>query len=649
MPACRETVRRTRVAIAALALLMCAAGASAQTIVDPQRAEFDPSPDHDAVSSDGTAIVKSYSLVIYQSGTTKALQTINLGKPTPDADGKIRVGFVTLLKPAPTPGVLYVARVGANGPGGTAYSDYSNTFSFSSGCGTTITPSAQTFTAAGGTGKVAVQTGIGCQWTAVSSAPWLTITSGASGTESGNVAFSVAVNPDASTRTATITIAGQTFTVTQSGAGCTYSLSPTSQALSAAGGTGSFGVTTSAGCSWTASSGVSWITITGTASASGSGTVTFSVAVNPLSSSRSGTISVGGQTFTVNQAGSTSCTYSVNPTSQSVPAAGGTDSFTMTTGATCAWGTFSTAPWLTVVGPTSGAGNATITFSVAVNTDTTSRAATIMAGGQVVSVTQAGASTSCLYAIVPASVTVGAGGGTGSFSMTAGAKCDWTASSSVPWITLTGATKGSGSGTVAFSVLGNTGTTGRSGKITAGGQTFTVFQSGGSTACIYNLTPTSQSVGSLGGSNFVTVDATAGCSWTATSNKAWITIVAGASGTGPGMVNYSVASNTGGARSGALTIAGQTVTVSQAAAACSYSVTPTTVSAPATGTTGTITVTTTSTCSWSSFSSTPWITVTGSKTGSGSASYTVLPNSTGLARSGTILVAGITVQFTQGQ
>jgi hypothetical protein len=156
-------------------------------------------------------------------------------------------------------------------------------------------------------------------------------------------------------------------------------------------------------------------------------------------------------------------------------------------------------------------------------------------------------------------------------------------------------------------------------------------------------------VGSLGGSNFVTVDATAGCSWTATSNKTWISVVGGASGTGPGMVNYTVAANTGGARSGALTIAAQTVNVSQAAVACSYSVSPLTVSAPASGANGTITVTTASGCSWSSFSPTPWITVTGGKSGSGSASYTVLPNTTGASRTGTVILAGITVQFTQAK
>ena len=58
------------------------------------------------------------------------------------------------------------------------------------------------------------------------------------------------------------------------------------------------------------------------------------------------------------------------------------------------------------------------------------------------------------------------------------------------------------------------------------------------------------------------------CGWTATSNNAdWIAITAGNTGTGPGLVTFAVAANAGAARSGTMTIAGQTFTVSQGAAA----------------------------------------------------------------------------------
>jgi hypothetical protein len=52
-----------------------------------------------------------------------------------------------------------------------------------------------------------------CNWTAVSNVSWITITSGASGTGSGTVTYSVASTT--SSRTGTMTIAGLTFTVKQ--------------------------------------------------------------------------------------------------------------------------------------------------------------------------------------------------------------------------------------------------------------------------------------------------------------------------------------------------------------------------------------------------------------------------------------------------
>ena len=55
-----------------------------------------------------------------------------------------------------------------------------------------------------------------CTWTATSNASWITITSGSNGTGNGTVSYSVSSNTDTSQRTGTMTIAGQTFTVTQS-------------------------------------------------------------------------------------------------------------------------------------------------------------------------------------------------------------------------------------------------------------------------------------------------------------------------------------------------------------------------------------------------------------------------------------------------
>lgn len=87
------------------------------------------------------------------------------------------------------------------------------------------------------------------------------------------------------------------------GGTCTFSISPTSASQPAGGGTGSVSVTAGAGCTWTAVSNATFITITAGSSGSGNGTVSYSVASNTGSSSRTGTMTIAGQTFTVTQAG----------------------------------------------------------------------------------------------------------------------------------------------------------------------------------------------------------------------------------------------------------------------------------------------------------------------------------------------------------
>jgi carboxypeptidase T len=84
-------------------------------------------------------------------------------------------------------------------------------------------------------------------------------------------------------------------------------------------------------------------------------------------------------------------------------------------------------------------------------------------------------------------------------------------------------------------------------------------------ACFSSLSPASQSFGSAGGAGSVAVTSPAGCNWTAVSNDSWVTITSGAGGSGDGTTSYSVASNATSARTGTLTIANQTFTVTEAA------------------------------------------------------------------------------------
>ncbi|HEY0459112.1 MAG TPA: S8 family serine peptidase [Pyrinomonadaceae bacterium] len=83
--------------------------------------------------------------------------------------------------------------------------------------------------------------------------------------------------------------------------GCNFTISSSSQNFAAAGGNGSFNLTTAAGCAWTAQSNAAWLTTT--SSGNGSGAVNYTVAQNTSASQRSATITAGGQIHTVTQAG----------------------------------------------------------------------------------------------------------------------------------------------------------------------------------------------------------------------------------------------------------------------------------------------------------------------------------------------------------
>jgi uncharacterized protein DUF4114/BACON domain-containing protein len=82
---------------------------------------------------------------------------------------------------------------------------------------------------------------------------------------------------------------------------CNYSISPPSQSFGSGGGRGSVSLNASGGCSWNATSNVSWVTITSGGAGSDSGTVNYAVALNTSADSRTGTITLQGQTFTVYQ------------------------------------------------------------------------------------------------------------------------------------------------------------------------------------------------------------------------------------------------------------------------------------------------------------------------------------------------------------
>jgi hypothetical protein len=263
-------------------------------------------------------------------------------------------------------------------------------------CSYTIAPTNQSFGASGGVGSVNVTAPNGCAWTAVSNTSFITITNGANGSGNGTVNFSVAANATTSQRTGTLTIAGQTFTVTQAGASaCSYTIAPSSQSFPASGGAGILSVTAPSGCAWTATSNASFITIIGGASGTGNGTVGYTVAAN-TGAARTGTLTVAGQTFTVTQAASGgACSYTLTPANQIFAASGGSGSFNVTTQAGCNWTALTAYDWVVITAGKTGSGSGRVDFTVAANSSTVPRLSAINVAGQSFLVGQTGTGATC--------------------------------------------------------------------------------------------------------------------------------------------------------------------------------------------------------------------------------------------------------------
>jgi subtilase family serine protease len=175
-----------------------------------------------------------------------------------------------------------------------------------------------------------------------------------------------------------------------SGAQAVFSLSATSASFAAAGGTGTVAVSANlANVPWTAISNASWIVIGRGASGSGSQSVTYTVAANTASAARSGTLTLAGLTFTVNQAGLASCTYriAIGPVTATLQGASG--SVAVSTAPGCQWTASSNAPWLTIPSGSSGSGNGTVSFLAANNTLASSRSAILTIAGYAIQVTEA--------------------------------------------------------------------------------------------------------------------------------------------------------------------------------------------------------------------------------------------------------------------
>ena len=366
----------------------------------------------------------------------------------------------------------------------------------STSCKFSATLNASLFGPQGGTGTASVTTGSACAWSASSAADWITV-DGASRTGEGSVPFTIRSFDNTVERSAAITIAQQSFTLTQSG--CIVRLSSSEVAFTGEGGSGDVAVDASDGCQWLVENAPSWASFD---PSSGAGAATIRVRASRNSSTttaRDASVRIGAQPLTLHQSEFSepspgpaplpqpACTFAVSPVESYVPSAGGRGSVTVSTGVGCAWTANSSAPHLRITQGASGTGPGRIDYEVDRNLDgyvVDFRRSAIEVrwntptAGQNVWLSQFG---DCKTVVSPV-VTFGADGGEHreNLLVESAFRCPWRVEGGAPWLTVRPPTDliFRGDGTLVVTAAPNTSSQPRTTVLMVGEKPVTVTQAG---------------------------------------------------------------------------------------------------------------------------------------------------------------------------
>jgi hypothetical protein len=156
-----------------------------------------------------------------------------------------------------------------------------------------------------------------------------------------------------------------------------------------------------------------------------------------------------------------------------------------------------------------------------------------------------------------------ADGGRGTLSIATTRDCVWSITTDAGWVSMTGS-GGQGDASVPYTVAANPVAVSRVAAINVSDASLQLNQA--AAPCRYALSQSGTTIGAAGGSLSVQMNATTGCSWTAASDVAWVSVTSGASGSGVDTIGITIAANSGVARVGHVQAGGQVYTVSQTAA-----------------------------------------------------------------------------------
>ena len=251
--------------------------------------------------------------------------------------------------------------------------------------------------------------------------------------------------------------------------------------------------------------------------------------------------------------------------------------------------------------------------------------------------------------IVPAltetNMVVEVDGGTTNVGLSIGSRVAWTATENASWLHITSPKSGTGPTILTFDIDANPRVEERVGTLTIADVVLTVRQRG-----LWAEVEADTTVAEVdGGYGFVTVTTEADALWSATSHADWLTIVDGEESQGVGQVMWVADPYTDSTHSriGSMTVAAHKIYITQRGYELSVSTNGVEVSSSSAN--GQIDVSSPPGTEWSVMATEPWITITSGSTGvgSGTVRYTVAENTSGVSRTGSIIVSGEEYVITQ--
>lgn len=356
------------------------------------------------------------------------------------------------------------------------------------------------FPAEGGATAVGVAAPSGCSWSALASSDWIVLHRDVSATTgSGSFHVTVKGNPGLFPRVGYIHFfssgGSSILTIHQTDASsCSYAVSSNVPTFAPAGGNGTLQIVTAAGCPWSLSSPVSWISLNVTGG-SGSGTINANVAPNPAETARSAVLDFGTVRYIVHQAGA--CATAISPAEVVISPLGGTATVQIHSPAGCRWSFMPSPPFR--VSPEWGTGSRTVEITAPPNHDASARFGSVaVLDPRVPPVRVVQSPATCTYSLSTQTAALSPStGGALRVDLATGPGCAWHAESLASWIRLDGADSlngrtGTGPGALNMLVLGNPERQARNGVVRIAGREVTVPQAAGSpvlanTAFVQNL------------------------------------------------------------------------------------------------------------------------------------------------------------------